>query len=289
METMSNFKIAAVNESLSMLPTPLTVDVREGWTSDGSSQDLAIRPLDGDDNIKFIPVLHVAELDDDLTPSEIAGKIADTYNNEVSTLDFDTNKARSRDYIMSRVYPRLIDSDKAAEAKRAGIITEDFLDMHVYYAVTIREDVSAGEIFSYSLDDDNLNSSGLSLDEVRHAALENVRNDVTLESIEDVLGLSDGSNTLSSFYVMSNRSRHYGASVMLLDDKLQDLERKFKSYHILPSSVHEVLIVPDTLGIDEASLREMVVDVNQDLVSPRDRLSDNIYSYRNGRLELVKF
>ena len=48
-------------------------------------------------------------------------------------------------------------------------------------------------------------------------------------------------------------------------------------YFILPSSIHEVIVVPD-LGIDdqEHDLNEMVRKVNHMVVDPEDRLSDRV-------------
>ena len=48
---------------------------------------------------------------------------------------------------------------------------------------------------------------------------------------------------------------------------------------MLPSSTHEVLIVPKSFMDDPDQLAEMVRQVNEDAVQPEDRLSDNVYEY----------
>ena len=55
-------------------------------------------------------------------------------------------------------------------------------------------------------------------------------------------------------------------------------------YFILPSSIHELLLVPDdgTMSPEEAA--EMVAAVNSQEVSPEDRLVDGAFLYCDGAL-----
>ena len=50
-------------------------------------------------------------------------------------------------------------------------------------------------------------------------------------------------------------------------------------FFILPSSLHEALIVPETLGTDVESLYQMVCEINKTQVAPADMLTDNVYWY----------
>ena len=49
---------------------------------------------------------------------------------------------------------------------------------------------------------------------------------------------------------------------------------------ILPSSVHELLLVPDHGGYDIEALRDMVREINREVVAQEERLSDEIYFFR---------
>lgn len=286
MENLSTFKLAAVNETLASMPTPLTVDVREDASTDARGQALAVKPLDEDADVKFIPVIHTAELDDG-TPSDIARKISQVYTAELDNLDFDADMARSKMYIKSRVLPRLMDKDKAEEAKKTGLITVPFLDLYVYFAVTISENPQEGELISYCIDQRIIDESGLEIDEIMQAAKENASKDITVESIEDVLGLSDDS-IQNTFYVASNHSRHYGAYMLLLDDFLKEQESRLNGFHIIPSSCHELLLIPDSLGIKTEELYSMLDDVNSTIVQPKDILSYTVYGYKDGQLTIAE-
>lgn len=81
-------------------------------------------------------------------------------------------------------------------------------------------------------------------------------------------------------YVLSNSSRHFGASCILYNEVLNDFAKDIHSdFFILPSSVHELIIVPDN-GEDPQILQRMVKEVNSTQVSAQDVLSDNIYRFR---------
>lgn len=79
-------------------------------------------------------------------------------------------------------------------------------------------------------------------------------------------------------WMLSMDSDTHGASVILQPEALIAIEEIFGGdYFILPSSIHEVIVVPD-LGIDdqEHDLNEMVRKVNHMVVDPEERLSDRV-------------
>lgn len=86
--------------------------------------------------------------------------------------------------------------------------------------------------------------------------------------------------TETAMYMLSNRDRLYGASALLYAESLKKLANKLnKNLIILPSSVHEVLLVPDDGMTGKEFFREMVKDVNDTHVEPEERLSYNVYHY----------
>lgn len=100
-----------------------------------------------------------------------------------------------------------------------------------------------------------------------------------IKDLPNILGLPirDGAKTL---YYVTNDRREYGASVFfLLPEVREKLAEIFGGdYVIFPSSVHEVLAVgKDAIGLDQA--KNMVREINRDVVDPKERLSDNIYFY----------
>ena len=81
-------------------------------------------------------------------------------------------------------------------------------------------------------------------------------------------------------YVASNVQKLLGAGVVLYDNLLRTFaERIGGDFYILPSSTHEVLFVPASVGMDVEYLRQMVHDVNEAEVSEQEFLSNNVYYY----------
>lgn len=164
-----------------------------------------------------------------------------------------------------------------------------FLDLGVVFIYVIK--VEGDEIISFTLTREQIAEWGQTVDAVFYDSIDNAKRlfPLSIESIEDVLGLNDD-RLKSTFYVMSNTKRHYGAASMLYDHVLSDFaERIGESFSIIPSSVHEVLLVPDSLSIPADELRDMLLDVNSSIVKEEERLSDNVYHYSRdtGSLEIV--
>ena len=81
-------------------------------------------------------------------------------------------------------------------------------------------------------------------------------------------------------YVLSNVKRCFGAAWMADEEVLRSIAGILqKDYYILPSSVHECLILPAQADTDRESLRDMVREINQSEVEPEEVLSDNVYYY----------
>ena len=91
-------------------------------------------------------------------------------------------------------------------------------------------------------------------------------------------------------YMLSRRSEKgfpsfapYGASILCHREVLKEVAAEFgEGFYILPSSVHEVIIVPESLVSSEDSrirLSDMVKTVNANEVSPGDFLSNHLYHY----------
>jgi hypothetical protein len=84
-------------------------------------------------------------------------------------------------------------------------------------------------------------------------------------------------------YMLSNEKGINGASVWLYPGQLEEIARIHEdNYYILPSSIHELLIMPqggEYSSRQESQLLEMVYRANRECVDKEEYLSDNIYYY----------
>lgn len=100
------------------------------------------------------------------------------------------------------------------------------------------------------------------------------------------LGLEDfiESEKSSPLFVLSNTCGVYGATAMLYQDVLKNFSEMMESdIVILPSSVHEILLLPYTIVHDMNEVKETVEHVNRVEVPLTDVLSDHVYLYDRER------
>jgi hypothetical protein len=82
-----------------------------------------------------------------------------------------------------------------------------------------------------------------------------------------------------TMWVITNAQGINGACSMLYEDKLHALAQQLEDdLYILPSSIHEVIAVPTSLG-EPNELAQMVTEINMDQVAIEERLSNQVYHY----------
>ncbi len=89
-----------------------------------------------------------------------------------------------------------------------------------------------------------------------------------------------------TMYVLTNEKKLDGASVLAYPSLQTQLEAVFPNgCYLLPSSIHELFIVPKEVGITPKELGELVRDVNREAVSRENVLSDRVYEFdKDGHL-----
>lgn len=81
-------------------------------------------------------------------------------------------------------------------------------------------------------------------------------------------------------YILTNQDKLNGASVSAQEGVLEKVaELLGTNYYVLPSSIHELLILPDNGSMQLSELEAMVREVNATQVAPEDRLSDKVQYY----------
>lgn len=98
---------------------------------------------------------------------------------------------------------------------------------------------------------------------------------------EDVMGnICPKSEDEVMMYVITNEQGINGATVMLYQEEFQQLAAKLGGkLYILPSSIHELILIPFEEDVDEVKLAQLVQEVNQNQVPLEEVLSNHIYLY----------
>ena len=108
------------------------------------------------------------------------------------------------------------------------------------------------------------------------------------DSCTDLLGSEPGTFfPADSLYLLSNRNCFWGSAVLFYPGLLGRLcELLNGPFFVLPSSVHEVLLLPESGG-DPQRLAEIIGNANRTVVSDEDYLSDDLYICEAGTLRRI--
>lgn len=167
---------------------------------------------------------------------------------------------------------------------------ENMEDMAVVYRFVLESNEDGRA--SILVTNDMIDRMGVTHEQLRADALENApeirpaviqgMNEVMRElmgpEVFEMMGIPE--QTEEMMYVASVPDKNAGAGVLAYQDFMdQAAERLGGDFYILPSSINEILLVPDNGEQMADDLRDMVVQVNATEVSPDEKLSDNVYHY----------
>ncbi len=89
-------------------------------------------------------------------------------------------------------------------------------------------------------------------------------------------------------YVLTNEKRFYGAACVAYPDMMEYVAEKLQDdFYILPSSIHEVIIVAKRECVDSYTLNEMIEEVNKTQVEEEEWLSNHTYLYQRKNQKLI--
>ena len=133
-----------------------------------------------------------------------------------------------------------------------------------------------------TISNEMLESYGISETELFSAAKENAQKmlPVAINSISSILGTGDDDSVM----LITNQKSLFGAAAILYDGVLDKVTEGETAY-LLPSSVHEFLVYKGEQNPEE--LKKIVISANTYVVEPEDKLSDNVYIYENGTIDIA--
>ena len=197
--------------------------------------------------------------------------------------DVDISRVKDYESLCSNVMMEAVSREKNAEYLQ-NVPHFDMADLSIIYRVNVAESRNQG-IGVITVDNRLLNSMGVSLDQFQKDVFDQVLSGdpPVLKSLTEVLGgsfIGDISGPDGGLFLATNSNALYGASVIAIPGFLdQAAEELGGSFYILPSSVHEVLLLKNDQAMDVQDLENMVQEINESIVSPEEQLSDRVYHY----------
>ena len=212
------------------------------------------------------------------------------YDNNRVADSFDSKWFHNFGQIRRNLFYRLINYKENQELLSSVPYTR-FLDLAKVYYADCQIGETAGSILIHHK---HIEEWGITEDELIAAAEENtpILYPVKLKPLSFVLGLGDDICPLPGMsghmFVLSNTENQNGAASVCYKDVLDNFSQKIKDdLVVLPSSVHETILLPLQEKSNLDSLKEMVYDINRTILNPSEFLSDNVYVYNRQDKQLI--
>ena len=238
---------------------------------------------------------------DGMTMDQAVEEILFAWHSAMPAMQIDADQLINADIIKNQVVYRLVNYEKNA-ALLETVPHKDLLDLAlVYYVMVHNEEMGDGAVM---VQDHFLEYYGLTLEEVDEAAGRNtpVLLPADFIKIADLLrefGEKSGAYTYSDLsveeesvqtplYVLTNKFRMFGAYYMTDRTVLRKIADQLEAdLYLLPSSVHECMVVSADLWEDPQGLAAMVQEINRTQVSEDEYLADSVYRFSREDESLV--
>ena len=208
---------------------------------------------------------------------DVVSRVIDTYEAHKDTT-FDISQLTDRDFVLSHI--RIGLQKESSEELIKGASELEGIESYLYIGGNMGEDD-----FSIKVSKDYLKKSDVSEVEAWEQARKNTFADTKIESMAKVLSemmgipYTEELEEATPFYVISNSKKVKGASAICDRMHLAEFTEQHhtKKLLVLPSSVHEMIIIPYTEDMDVDMFSDMVSQVNASEVAPEERLTDKAY------------
>lgn len=264
----------------------------------GDSHEITVTKVLKNNNVRLTGIVILKE-DDNVSPTiylespyrryqegvsvhELVEEILDLYEKHASNVGLDMGFFRDFLQVEDRIFYKIINYEKNKE------LLEDvpWFRWHdlavIFYYVMETEAFGRATIMIHN---NHLDMWGQSAEEVYRIAQQNMVRSMPeqlmpmQQLLEEMTGKKLGEEQ-QFLYVLTNREKIFGAAAMLYSKKIGKLADRLQTdLLILPSSVHEVLLIPDDRNKEYAFYGQMVKEVNTTQVDPEEILSFNLYRY----------
>ena len=248
------------------------------------------------------PVVYVDDLFRDLDNGKIGLKQAAVMIEERLIADGEAFESKcdlklDAESLLDRCFVTIVGTEKNRK-RLADVPHIDICDMSVQVRANVEINGKEG---TFVVTNRIAEMHGVSNEELLDRALKNTLDtarfrcrDMRTLFIED-FGMPDRNGSFdpdpepdeNALYVVTNDNGMYGASVLAYPDLIDEYARKIGGdVYILPSSVHEVIMVRKRLDVSLEGLRDLVKFVNGTELRPEDVLTDTVYEYTVGSKEV---
>ncbi len=233
----------------------------------------------------------------------VVNDVMDTYYRNKVNQSVDMRCFLNYESVKRRVVYKLVNTEKNRELLE-DVPHIEFLDLSIVFQCMIaQEELGTASILIHNV---HMKLWDVSVEALYQAAKENTQRllkyeiksmtDVLYEIINEEEGeeydydkcMAECSNSVP-MYVLSNKNRVEGAACILYPDLIRDFAEAIgSSYYIIPSSVHEVLLLPAEHEEESAEIKSMIREINDTQVSREEILSYSLYFYDREEGKIIR-
>lgn len=145
-------------------------------------------------------------------------------------------------------------------------------NLAITYNVLIDKLTDNPPIKSIKITNELLDKYGVSKEELHKAAIQNSEKIFPAKYYK--------TNDLVPFNILTNEIGCLGAAALFYPNQMEKIAASLGgNYFVLPSSIHEVLVLPDYGNLNYIELEQMVKEINKTTVDRKDQLSNDVYYY----------
>lgn len=263
-----------------------------------------------EEGINTAPTIYLeglyAEYQDGMTMGAVCKEVMRLYGQHKTAQDFDSSMVTDFGQAKDRICFKLVNAGKNRELLD-NIPYLPYHDLAIVFYILVSKD--ADGLCTVLVDTRFMEMWETDIQTVYSEAMKNTQRifkgcvqsmgSVMMEMAEDMLDAEDSkefydmaaaTEDVFPMYIASNHERLNGASVLLYPSLLKDFAEQIGcGFYILPSSVHELIFIPETEGMGIEDMKMMVMEVNCTKVAGDEILSNNVYFYNRAydRVQMV--
>ena len=224
---------------------------------------------------------------------DILSDIAKIRQKHSGHIDLDVSTITDFDFVRDKINIKLINSSQNEEYLKDKPHT-DIADLSAIYYINLGTDEYGS--MTTIISDCLISQYGVTVEELHQTVIRNMASNARFSTMFEVLSEIMSDNAPSDIFdaaddmifVLSNQNKINSASMLLCPNVMDMIAEKVgKDYYLLPSSIHEALIVLYKPDMEADSLAAMVREVNATQVAKDEQLSDHVYRYDYDKHSLV--
>ena len=237
------------------------------------------------------------------TLTNVVNDVMDHYNRNKVNRSVDMRQFLNYESVKKGIVYKLVNTAKNKELLE-DVPHVEFLDLSVVFQYLIQNehfgtasilihnahlklwDVSVEDLYQVA----DANTQRLQGYELR-SMIDAIRDLLEMDAIgeaADIEYMEEHADNLP-IYVLSNKNRVGGASCILYDGLLADFATAIGgSFYVIPSSIHEVLLLPADNKDEQEEIKAMIKEINDTQVRTEEILSDSLYFFDKEEGQLLR-